>query len=96
MRATIILAVAMLAGPAFAQTAPAPAKDAKVWTPAPTAGTGRSDVAPANRAGVTTGPESGVLFSGSPTGSVSDSGGDSPQTELETSRFGNSVPNLGK
>ena len=96
MRAIIILAIAMLAGPAFAQTARSPAKDAKVWTPAPTAGDVRSDVAPADRAGVTTGPESGALFSGSPTGAVSDSGGNSPQTELEASRFGDSIPNLGK
>ena len=96
MRAIMTLAIAMLASPAFAQTARPPAKDAKVWTAAPTAGDGRSDVAPADRAGVTTGPESGVLFSGAPTGAVSDSGGNSPQTELEASKFGDSVPNLGK
>lgn len=96
MRAIIILAVALLASPAFAQTARPPANDAKVWTPAPIGGDVRSNVAPADRAGVTTGPQSGVLFSGSPTGAVSDSGGNSPETELEASRFGTSVPNLGK
>ena len=96
MRIALILAIAVLSTPALAQTARVPAKDAKVWTDAPTAGTGRNDGAPADRAGFTTGPESGVLFSSTPTGAVSDSGGNSPQTELEALRFGESVPNLGK
>lgn len=96
MRAIIILAITILASPAFAQTARPPAKDAKVWTPAPTSGDVRNNVAPADRAGVTTGPESGVLFSGSPTGAANDSSGNSPQTELEAPRSGNSTPNLGK
>ena len=96
MRATIILAFAVLAAPALAQTARAPAKDTKVWTAAPTAGYNRDDGSPSDRAGFTTGPESGVLFSASPTGAVSDSGGNSPETETEAPRFGEGVPNLGK
>ena len=96
MRAIIILAFAMLANPVLAQTARTPAKDTKVWTAAPTAGYDHDYGAPADRAGVTTGPESGVLFSASPTGAVSDSGGNSPATEAEGSRFGDGTPNLGK
>ncbi len=96
MRAIVILALAVLATPALAQTARVPAKETKVWTDAPTAGYNRDDGSPSDRAGVTTGPESGVLFSASPTGAVSDSGGNSPEAESETSRFGEGVPNLGK
>ena len=43
MRATIILALAVLANPVLAQTARTPAKDTKVWTAAPTAGYNRDD-----------------------------------------------------
>jgi len=96
MRVFSILAFVVLASPALAQTVRAPVKDTKVWTPAPTAGYNRDDGAPADRAGVTTGPQSGVLFSSTPTGAVTDSGGNSPQTALEAQRFGNGTPNLGK
>ena len=96
MRAIIVLAFAVSATPALAQSARTPAQDTRVWTAAPTAGYDHDYGAPADRAGVTTGPENGVLFSASPTGAVSDSGGNSPESEEEASRFGGGVPNLGK
>lgn len=96
MRAIIVLAVAVLAGPAIAQSARAPAKDTRTWTAAPTSGETRSNVAPADRAGTASSSDNGVLFSGTPTGAVRGGGGNDPASGGTTPAERQPTPDLGK
>jgi len=96
MRAIIIVAIAVLAGPVVAQTARVPAKDAKVWTPAPVTGGNRETEAPADRAGFASGPEDGVLFSGTPTSAPRDGGGNDPASGGASPAERQPTPDLGK
>ena len=96
MRAVIILAAAVLAGPALAQGTRAPARETKVWTAAPVPGESRSTGAPADRAGFASGPENGVLFSGTPTGSPRDGGGNDPSSGGQSPAERQPTPDLGK
>ncbi len=57
-----MFAACLLAGAASAQT------EKKVWTDAPVPGTVTNDVAPADRAGGITGPDTSSPFSAVPTG----------------------------
>jgi len=96
MRAIVIVAIAVLAGPAVAQTARAPVKETKVWTAAPVPGANRETGAPADRAGFASGPEDGVLFSGTPTGAARDGGGNDPASGGSSPAERQPTPDLGK
>ena len=88
MRASII-AASLLATPVMAQ-------QAKVWTPAPTAGTSRNDGAPADRAGSTSSADSSTPFSAVPAGARGDGGRNSPATDGNTPGVDVKTPNLSK
>ena len=87
MRA-ILVAAALLATPAFAQT--------KVWTPAPVAGIGPSLGAPADRAGIASSADLGAPFSATPTGALGGSGRTGPSTVGTTPSTATVTPNLSK
>ena len=92
MRAMIMLAAGLCALPTLAG-----AQGARVWTPAPTPGTGVSQGPPADRAGVATSADLGAPFSAAPSGAVSGAGRGGPAPTVgTTSSTATVTPNLSK
>ena len=89
MRAALAVAAILIAVPAAAQ-------DRRVWTPAPTSGAGTTSVAPADRAGRSTGPDNASPFSGLPSGAATGSGQSSPTTRDNVGNLESGTPSVSR
>ena len=88
----MLLAAGLIVLPALAQ-----AQGARTWTAAPVPGTGTSQGAPADRAGVATSADLGAPFSAAPSGAVAGAGRSGPAPSGGTTPSTATVtPNLSK
>lgn len=91
MRHAALAIAVLLATPALAQTTRT--DDGRVWTAAPVPGVHAPTVAPADRAGHSSGPDNASPFSGAPSGSAGAEG----QTPLGTNApAGTRVPSVSR